>query len=88
MVMPRCGNPDKDANVWEEDRRKRKERFLLFPDKWTTNDLTYLIETHTKDLGKKQQKAILKRAMKLWTDVTPLAFTEAATADQAHIIFK
>nr|XP_055063854.1 collagenase 3-like [Misgurnus anguillicaudatus]XP_055063855.1 collagenase 3-like [Misgurnus anguillicaudatus] len=72
MKKPRCGVPDVAAySVFEGDY------------KWKTNDLTYRIENYTPDMRKADVDAAIEKALKVWSDVTPLRFTRifSGTAD-------
>ncbi|XP_067288579.1 collagenase 3-like [Pseudorasbora parva] len=72
MKKPRCGVPDVAA-------------FSTFGNgpKWQTNKLTYRIENYTPDLSVAEVDDSIKRALKVWADVTPLRFTRiySGTAD-------
>ncbi|XP_067288580.1 collagenase 3-like [Pseudorasbora parva] len=72
MKKPRCGVPDVAA-------------FSTFGDgpKWSTNTLTYRLVNYTPDLSEAEVDDSIKRALKLWADVTPLTFTRinSGTAD-------
>ncbi|XP_005998657.1 collagenase 3-like [Latimeria chalumnae] len=72
MKKPRCGVPD----VGE---------YNLFPRKlkWETNKLTYRILNYTSDLKQNETEYAIRRALKVWSSVTPLKFTQIydGTAD-------
>ncbi|XP_055063850.2 collagenase 3-like [Misgurnus anguillicaudatus] len=72
MKKPRCGVPDVAAySVFEGDY------------KWKKNDLTYRIENYTPDMREADVDAAIQKALKVWSDVTPLRFTRifSGTAD-------
>ncbi|NXU43698.1 MMP7 protein, partial [Drymodes brunneopygia] len=63
MKMPRCGLPD-------------IAEYQTFPNtpKWGKTHLTYKILSYTTDLPKKKVDDAIKRALMVWSDVTPLRF--------------
>ncbi|NWS91499.1 MMP7 protein, partial [Toxostoma redivivum] len=63
MKQPRCGMPDV-AN------------YQTFPGspKWKKTHLTYKILSYTSDLPKRKVDDAIKRALMVWSDVTPLQF--------------
>ncbi|NWU36757.1 MMP18 protein, partial [Hylia prasina] len=63
MTMPRCGLPD----VAEY------QTFSGSP-KWGKTDLTYKILSRTPDLPRSKVDDAIKRALMVWSDVTPLTF--------------
>ncbi|NXU62442.1 MMP13 Collagenase, partial [Horornis vulcanius] len=63
MKLPRCGLPD----VAEY------QTFSGTP-KWEKTHLTYKILSHTPDLPRKKVDDAIKRALMVWSDVTPLRF--------------
>ncbi|NXW75972.1 MMP7 protein, partial [Hirundo rustica] len=63
MQMPRCGMPD----VAEY------QTFAGSP-KWEKTDLTYKILSYTSDLPIRKVNDAIKRAFRVWSDVTPLRF--------------
>ncbi|XP_043928518.1 collagenase 3-like [Protopterus annectens] len=72
MKLPRCGIPDMAG-------------YNLFPNnlKWPTNNVTYRIENYSPDLPPVDVDRAIKKALKVWSDVTPLKFTRiySGTAD-------
>ncbi|KAK7125546.1 hypothetical protein R3I93_021041 [Phoxinus phoxinus] len=72
MKKPRCGVPDVAAY----------STFGGSP-KWPTNRLTYRIVNYTRDMLKAEVDDSIRRALKVWADVTPLKFTRisSGTAD-------
>uniref|UniRef100_A0A8C5Q6A4 Matrix metallopeptidase 1 n=1 Tax=Leptobrachium leishanense TaxID=445787 RepID=A0A8C5Q6A4_9ANUR len=62
MEKPRCGVPD----IGE---------FRTFPAVWQKKDLTYRILNFTPDLSKADVEKSIERALKVWSDVSPLTFT-------------
>ncbi|XP_008336623.1 collagenase 3-like, partial [Cynoglossus semilaevis] len=63
MKEPRCGVPD----VGEYNHFPRDL-------KWQTNDVTFRIVNYTPDLEKSDVDRAIRRALNVWSDVTPLTF--------------
>uniref|UniRef100_A0A8C6IVR5 Matrix metalloproteinase-9 n=1 Tax=Melopsittacus undulatus TaxID=13146 RepID=A0A8C6IVR5_MELUD len=65
MRAPRCGVPDVGT-------------FLTFEGdlKWDHTDLTYRVMNYSPDLDRAVIDDAFKRAFKVWSDVTPLTFTQ------------
>ncbi|XP_049672998.1 matrix metalloproteinase-9 [Accipiter gentilis] len=65
MRAPRCGVPDVGT-------------FLTFEGdlKWDHMDLTYRVMNYSPDLDREVIDDAFKRAFKVWSDVTPLTFTQ------------
>jgi len=64
MSMPRCGRPDHDGvNAYSDTR-------------WRKTHLTYKFLRYTQDLSQNVQRQAIVRGMNLWTEVTPLKFSE------------
>ncbi|NXQ54824.1 MMP7 protein, partial [Anthoscopus minutus] len=63
MKLPRCGLPD-------------IAEYQTFPNtpKWEKTHLTYRILSYTSDLPRKKVDDAIKRALMVWSDVTPLNF--------------
>ncbi|XP_041360430.1 stromelysin-3-like [Gigantopelta aegis] len=72
MSLPRCGVPD---NIGIGRKSKRKKRYALQGSKWAKTDLTYKIAEFSQDLQKGQTELEVDRALKVWSEVTPLRFT-------------
>ncbi|KAG8452972.1 hypothetical protein GDO86_004687 [Hymenochirus boettgeri] len=72
MKQPRCGVPDIG-------------KYNFFPRKlkWPRHNLTYRIVNYTTDLAPADIDRAIKRALRVWSDVTPLNFTRlrSGTAD-------
>ncbi|OCT96146.1 collagenase 3 [Xenopus laevis] len=68
MKQPRCGVPDVG-------------QYNFFPRKlkWPRNNLTYRIVNYTPDLSTSEVDRAIKKALKVWSDVTPLNFTRLRT---------
>ncbi|XP_067842804.1 uncharacterized protein [Heptranchias perlo] len=63
--------------------------FKIIPNgrKFETNHLTYRIRDYTKDLPNSVVDDSFKKAFKVWSDVTPLTFTQTSSAADIEIIF-
>ncbi|NXR60498.1 MMP7 protein, partial [Rhadina sibilatrix] len=63
IKLPRCGLPD-------------IAEYQTFPGspKWEKTHLTYKILSHTSDLPRKKVDDAIKKALMVWSDVTPLSF--------------
>uniref|UniRef100_A0A3Q0RR59 Matrix metallopeptidase 11 n=1 Tax=Amphilophus citrinellus TaxID=61819 RepID=A0A3Q0RR59_AMPCI len=70
---PRCGVPDYPA---QEEGRYRQRRYALHGARWDRSDLTYRIDGFPWQLGEERVRRVFRDAAKLWSDVTPLTFTE------------
>ncbi|XP_078513135.1 matrix metalloproteinase-18-like [Lissotriton helveticus] len=72
MQQPRCGVSDVAA-------------YSTFPGRpaWRTHALTYRILNYTPDLARADVDTAIQKAFKVWSDVTPLTFTQIyyGTAD-------
>ncbi|XP_028851888.1 stromelysin-3 isoform X2 [Denticeps clupeoides] len=74
---PRCGVPDyPNQNEIRHGRKHRQKRYLLFGRKWNKTDLTYKIVRFPWQMTKDKVRRVLKEALQVWSDVTPLTFTE------------
>ena len=76
MKKPRCGMADVD----EEGRVKRYKT----GSKWSKKDLTYFVE-HGADLPQDLQDKIFAKALKFWSDVSGLSFSQASSASSADL---
>ncbi|XP_001362711.4 stromelysin-1 [Monodelphis domestica] len=70
MKKPRCGIPDVSS-------------FSFFPymPKWRNNEVTYRIVNYTPDMNEPDVDAAIERALKVWSDVTPLTFTRLSEGE-------
>uniref|UniRef100_A0A8C5Q8T5 Peptidase metallopeptidase domain-containing protein n=1 Tax=Leptobrachium leishanense TaxID=445787 RepID=A0A8C5Q8T5_9ANUR len=70
MKSPRCGMPD-------------VAEFSLFPGrpKWTKTALTYRILNYTPDLSVAVVNDAIRKAFKVWSDVTPLTFRKVSIGE-------
>ncbi|XP_051923912.1 stromelysin-3, partial [Hippocampus zosterae] len=74
----RCGVPD-----FANSQRKRllppghrRRRFVLYGGRLDKNDLTYRIVRFPWQMGEEKVRRVFREALKIWSDVTPLTFTE------------
>ncbi|KAM7065730.1 matrilysin [Acridotheres tristis] len=63
MKLPRCGRPDVS-----------NYQTLPGTPKWRKTNLTYKILSYTADLPRRKVDDAIKRALMVWSDVTPLQF--------------
>ncbi|XP_023775139.1 matrilysin [Cyanistes caeruleus] len=63
MKLPRCGLPDVS-----------EYQTLPGTPKWKKTNLTYRILSYTSDIPRKNVDNAIKRALMVWSDVTPLHF--------------
>ncbi|KAM9338347.1 stromelysin-3-like [Symphorus nematophorus] len=95
---PRCGVPDYpslmqvDLSYYNlkkkkggQSRQQRKKRFALFGGRWEKTDLTYKIVRFPWQMNEAKVRRILQEAFGVWSEVTPLRFSEV-TNDKADII--
>ncbi|XP_055367827.1 stromelysin-3 isoform X2 [Betta splendens] len=71
-TRPRCGVPDYPAQT----KRQRQRRFVLYGGRMDRTDLTYRIIRFPWQMGRDQVRRVFGEALKIWSDVTPLTFTE------------
>uniref|UniRef100_A0A8C2XA53 Stromelysin-3 n=1 Tax=Cyclopterus lumpus TaxID=8103 RepID=A0A8C2XA53_CYCLU len=74
---PRCGVPDYPAHKEVRHRgRHRQRRFVLYGGRLEKTDLTYRIVRFPWQIGEEKVRRVFREALKIWSDVTPLTFTE------------
>ncbi|XP_030141276.4 stromelysin-3 [Taeniopygia guttata] len=73
---PRCGVPDLPALPDGQSGRNRQKRFVLSGGRWDKTNLTYKIIRFPWQLVKAKVRRTIEEALKVWSDVTPLTFTE------------
>ncbi|XP_061674166.1 stromelysin-3 isoform X2 [Syngnathoides biaculeatus] len=79
---PRCGVPDfpsgqRQRRLFQSGNRRR--RFVIYGGRLDKNDLTYRIVRFPWQLGEEKVRRVFQEALKIWSDVTPLTFTEVFT---------
>ncbi|XP_062942783.1 stromelysin-3 isoform X3 [Cynocephalus volans] len=70
---PRCGVPDPPDGM---NARNRQKRFVLSGGRWEKTDLTYRILRFPWQLVREQVRQTVAEALQVWSEVTPLTFTE------------
>ncbi|XP_063047651.1 stromelysin-3-like [Engraulis encrasicolus] len=99
---PRCGVPDYPAqrgplasrrpDTAPQRRRevaqagRRLKRYVLFGGRWEKNDLTYKIVRFPWQMEPAKVRRVFLDALRVWSDVTPLTFTEVTTAEADIVI--
>ncbi|KAI1232905.1 Stromelysin-3, partial [Lamprotornis superbus] len=73
---PRCGVPDLPLLPDGPSGRNRQKRFVLSGGRWDKTNLTYKIIRFPWQLVKAKVRRTIEEALKVWSDVTPLTFTE------------
>nr|XP_054587034.1 stromelysin-3 [Nothobranchius furzeri] len=74
---PRCGVPDFPAQKdFSYQGRNRQRRFVLHGGRFDKRDLTYRIVRFPWQMGEEKVRRVFREAVKIWSDVTPLTFTE------------
>ncbi|KAM8885873.1 stromelysin-3 isoform 1-T1 [Spinachia spinachia] len=74
---PRCGVPDYPTREEVQHRgRHRQRRFVLYGGRLEKTDLTYRIVRFPWQIGEEKVRRVFQEALKIWSDVTPLTFTE------------
>ncbi|KAA0719910.1 Stromelysin-3 [Triplophysa tibetana] len=93
---PRCGVPDypsqKKGSSFHYSTHKeallggrhRQKRFVLFGGRWDKTDLTYRIMRTPWQMSLEKVRDVLNEALRAWSNVTPLTFTEV-TSGRADI---
>ncbi|KAM3874198.1 stromelysin-3-like [Diretmus argenteus] len=90
---PRCGVPDYpaskrlDLSYYNTKKgAQRRKRYVLFGGRWENTDLTYKIMRFPWQMTKDKVRHILREASSVWSEVTPLRFTEVLTGKADIII--
>ncbi|XP_006903085.1 PREDICTED: stromelysin-3 [Elephantulus edwardii] len=71
--LPRCGVPDLPQDI---SARNRQKRFVLSGGRWEKTDLTYRILRFPWQLVPERVRQTVAEALQVWSEVTPLTFTE------------
>uniref|UniRef100_A0A672R7M0 Matrix metallopeptidase 11 n=1 Tax=Sinocyclocheilus grahami TaxID=75366 RepID=A0A672R7M0_SINGR len=83
----RCGVPDyPDQREVHLSRHPRQKRFVIFGGRWPKTDLTYKIQRFPWQMREDKVKRVLQEALKVWSDVTPLTFTEVISQEADIVI--
>ncbi|XP_072032725.1 stromelysin-1-like [Amphiura filiformis] len=75
---PRCGVADFIGPRKNSKLVRRRKRYALSGQKWSKKSLKYSIKNYTPDLPKSDVSRIMKNALQVWADKTPLTFTETS----------
>ncbi|XP_054768386.2 collagenase 3-like [Lytechinus pictus] len=89
MTQPRCGVPDptgQDAAGHALGGRMR--RYTHTGGKWENPSLTFRILNTPPELRRREAEDAIRKAFKVWEDVTPLKFTEIRGVERADIYLK
>ncbi|KAF7648484.1 hypothetical protein LDENG_00156350 [Lucifuga dentata] len=91
---PRCGVPDYPILTWVSlayhslkkrkgvlNGQQRRKRFALFGGRWEKTELTYKIVRFPWQMNEDKVRHILQEAVSVWSNVTPLRFTEVRTGN-------
>uniref|UniRef100_A0A673GAF1 Peptidase metallopeptidase domain-containing protein n=1 Tax=Sinocyclocheilus rhinocerous TaxID=307959 RepID=A0A673GAF1_9TELE len=86
-VPLRCGVPDyPDQREVHLSRHPRQKRFVIFGGRWPKTDLTYKIQRFPWQMREDKVRRVLQEALKVWSDVTPLTFTEVISQEADIVI--
>ncbi|MDQ0884896.1 matrixin family metalloprotease [Peribacillus sp. V2I11] len=83
MKVPRCGFPDLNQGTAKSNQGTAK--FTTQGNRWDKNNLTYRFVNFTSDLTEGEVRSGIATAFGLWSEVTPLTFTEV-TSGNADIL--
>ncbi|XP_056136214.1 stromelysin-3 [Lampris incognitus] len=84
---PRCGVPDFPGQKQVHLRRgHRNKRFVVYGGRWDKTDLTYKIMRYPWQMSKDKVRRVLQEALRVWSEVTPLTFTEVHSGKADIII--
>ncbi|XP_062399447.1 stromelysin-3 [Sardina pilchardus] len=84
---PRCGVPDYPTRQGAlKSRRQRQKRFVLFGGRWEKTDLTYKIMRFPWQMTEEKVRRVLQEALRVWSDVTPLTFSEVHSSEADIVI--
>nr|XP_014271580.1 matrix metalloproteinase-14-like [Halyomorpha halys] len=74
MSSPRCGVKDKGFRT-----KTRSKRYAHQGSKWAIKDITYKISKYPSRLSRSRTDSELKKAFRVWSDVTPLTFKQRSS---------
>ncbi|XP_066305400.1 matrix metalloproteinase-17-like [Branchiostoma lanceolatum] len=85
-----CGFDDSVLDVTTHDSSGRVKRYSLYANKWKKKHLYYRIENspHNNEAEKYRVQNTVARAIKLWSDASPLTFYEAKDGQKADFLVK
>jgi len=77
MRQPRCGVPDViKPSLRPKHLKNEPLPYVLLGSKWHKSDITYKFTSFTRDMSQQAQRSTIAAALKKWSDVVPLTFTE------------
>ncbi|CAL1540593.1 unnamed protein product [Lymnaea stagnalis] len=83
MSKPRCGNMDDfvddprgDGEYEGSGFKSRKKRYTTGTSKWPRTNLTFRFVNYTPDMETEITRGLISDALRVWSDATPLSFTE------------
>ena len=80
MSRPRCGFPDLPQGSTRSNGAGLAEPFVLQGSRWATTNLRYGFREFTGDLTQAEVRTAIVSAFNLWSQATPLRFTELPVA--------
>jgi hypothetical protein len=81
MSRPRCGFPDIPTH-------EGVDAFLAQGNRWDRTNLTYGFQEFTPELTQQQVRDAIAAALNLWSQVTPLRFTEIPLASNPDFVIR
>ena len=84
MRLSRCGVPDRSVRP----AGSPQHIFAVFPTRWRKTDITFGFGATTPDLAMSEIRTAVLSAFALWSAVTPLRFTEAASGTTPDILIQ
>jgi hypothetical protein len=81
MRLPRCGVPDITTQQGVSD-------FLAHGNRWHKTNLTYGFQESTPELTQQQVRDAIAAALNLWSQVTPLRFTEVPLTSNPDFVIR
>ncbi|XP_033108515.1 matrix metalloproteinase-16-like [Anneissia japonica] len=86
MHTPRCGVKD----ILYTPSSVRARRYAFAGSRWPSTSLTYRYINYSPDLTEAQTRQAIEAAFKVWSDVTPLIFTEekGSSVPDIYILFQ
>ncbi|XP_017330439.1 matrix metalloproteinase-15 [Ictalurus punctatus] len=79
MRRPRCGLPDRFEG--HSEGSVRRKRFALTGQRWDKDKLTYSIQNHPPSISHQQSHEAIRKAFRVWENVTPLRFKQIPYRD-------
>ncbi|XP_033628426.1 stromelysin-3-like [Asterias rubens] len=93
MEKPRCGvadmtPPSTKGNTTRSNYTGGPLDFSHFGQRWDKLDITFRILNYPRTMSAEETRETLLRAFKVWSDITPLTFTEIHGAQYADFYLK